>query len=69
MYASCYYRDGWQMIKRKGINKDYSAATDYLFGLDPVRSAWTALGIMSVVCLAAAVLLLYIRNRSKLRTK
>lgn len=69
MYASCYYQDGWQMIERKGINKDYSAATDYLFGLDPVRSAWTVLGIMSVVCLGAAVLLLYIKNTSKMRTK
>lgn len=69
MYASCYYQDGWQMIKRKSILKDYVPGKEYLFGLDPVRSAWTALGIMSVVCLAAAMLLLYIRNRSKLRTK
>lgn len=60
MYFSCEYgNDGtWQKVPYPtGIfSSDYAADTEYLFGMDPVSSAWAAFIIMILVCVAAAIL-------------
>lgn len=66
MYASCKY-DAGMWVKTEfsngfGIDEAYSEYKRYLFGLDPVLSAWVALLIMSAVCILAAILFLYFRN-------
>lgn len=66
MYYSCYYDTGtWVKTEFEngfGVDEAYSATTSYIFGLDPVSSSWVVLGIMSLVCVIAAVLFLYIKG-------
>ncbi|MGN0496939.1 MAG: FHA domain-containing protein [Lachnospiraceae bacterium] len=69
MYESCTYETGsWTMTDFSngfGIDEAYSAYKTYLFGLNPVLSAWVALILMSVVCIVAAVLLLRFKKQKK----
>lgn len=69
MYASCTYDTGvWTKSEFQngfGIDEAYSAYRTYLFGLNPVWSSWLALLILSLVCIALAVLLLHIRKKRK----
>ncbi len=66
MYESCAYDTGmWtktEFTNGFGVDEAYSASRSYLFGLDPVWSAWLALLIMSAVCVIAAVVFLYFRG-------
>jgi hypothetical protein len=69
MYESCTYDTGvWtkeEFTNGFGIDEAYSSYKTYLFGLNPVWSAWLALIIMSVVCVALAIVLLYIKQHHK----
>lgn len=60
MFQSCKYDMGsWNITEFDngfGVDEAYSAYNTYLFGLDPVKSAWVALLIMTVVCTSAAVI-------------
>ncbi|MGN0675269.1 MAG: ATP-binding cassette domain-containing protein [Oscillospiraceae bacterium] len=66
MYMSCKYDMGtWEITEFSngfGVDEAYSQYTSYLFGLDPVKSAWVALLIMTVVCTAASVLFVYLKD-------
>ena len=66
MLASCYYDTGsWTEIEFSngfGVDEAYSSYKTYVLGLDPVLSSWVMFLIMAVVCTAAAVLFLYIRD-------
>lgn len=72
MYTYCNEDSGgWKIIEGDllgglaGFDSAYSADRAYLFGQNPVLSAWTALFIMSAVCVALAVILLKIRKIKK----
>lgn len=69
MYASCRYDMGsWQMEEFTngiGIDVAYAADTTYIFGLNPVLSAWLILLLLSVVCIAAAVIVLHFKKAKK----
>ncbi len=66
MYQSCKYEMGsWEITEFGngfGIDEAYSAYTTYLFGLDPVKSAWVALLVMTAVCTAASILFVYFKG-------
>ncbi|MBP0958348.1 MAG: ATP-binding cassette domain-containing protein [Oscillospiraceae bacterium] len=66
MYESCRYDTGiWtdtEFSNGFGVDEAYSEYKTYLFGLDPVWSSWIMLLIMSVVCVAAAVVFLYLKD-------
>ncbi|MGN1136551.1 MAG: ATP-binding cassette domain-containing protein [Oscillospiraceae bacterium] len=66
MYYSCKYDMGsWvktEFSNGFGVDEAYSQYTSYLFGLDPVKSAWVALLIMTAVCTAAAILFIYLKD-------
>lgn len=66
MYESCKYDMGmWTTTEFSngfGVDEAYSKSRTYLFGADPVWSAWIALLMMSVACIAIAIVFLYIRN-------
>lgn len=66
MYQSCKYDMGsWDITEFDngfGVDEAYSAYTTYLFGLNPVKSAWIALLIMAVVCTAAAVIFVHLKG-------
>lgn len=66
MYMSCKYDMGvWDITEFSngfGVDEAYSQYTTYLFGLDPVKSAWAALLIMTAVCTAAAILFVYLKG-------
>lgn len=69
MYQSCTYDMG-SWVKTEfgngfGIDEAYSAYKTYLFGLNPVWSSWLILLILSVVCIALSILLLYIKRTKK----
>lgn len=70
MYESCKYDMGsWDITEFDngfGVDEAYSAYTTYIFGLDPVKSAWIALLIMTAVCTAAAVICVHLKG---VRTK
>lgn len=69
MLESCSYDTGsWDKVEFEngfGIDEAYSSSKQYLFGLNPTKSAWVALLIMSAVCVAAAVILLHFKKRKK----
>ena len=69
MYESCTYDTGtWtktEFTNGFGVDEAYSSYKTYLFGLNPVLSAWVALLIMSVVCIVAAILFLRFKNNKK----
>lgn len=66
MYMSCKYDMGaWEITEFSngfGVDEAYSQYTSYLFGLDPVKSAWVALLIMTSVCTAASILFIYLKG-------
>ena len=66
MYESCSYDTGtWNKVEFTngfGVDEAYSTYKTYLFGLNPVWSAWIALLILSIVCIALAVLALHIKK-------
>lgn len=68
MYYSCKFSEEenmWIQVpfgREIGVDEAYAESTTYLFGLNPVLSAWAALLIMSAVCIIAAVLFLYLRG-------
>lgn len=55
---------GWN-LQQGFISAAYGADKTYIFGLNPVASAWIALLVMSVVCVAFAVVLLQLRKLKK----
>jgi len=66
MYESCRYDMGvWEKTPFHngfGIDEAYSAGKTYVFGLDPVRSAWAVLLLMSAICIVLSVLMLYLKS-------
>lgn len=69
MYQSCVYDMGsWTKTEFGngfGIDEAYSAYKTYIFGLNPVWSSWLILLILSAVCLALSILLLYMKKTKK----
>lgn len=69
LYASCKYDMGvWEKVEFAngvGIDTAYSADKVYLFGQNPVFSAWIALLMMAVICVALAIILLRFRKIKK----
>lgn len=69
MYEACKYDMGaWTKTAFEngfGIDEAYSASKTYLFGLNPVLSAWAVLLILSVVCLSLSIGLLYRKKAKK----
>jgi hypothetical protein len=67
MYASCTYDMGvWEKEAFEngfGIDEAYSSYKTYLFGLNPTLSSWVALLILSAVCLALAILVLFLKKQ------
>ncbi|MGN0643301.1 MAG: ATP-binding cassette domain-containing protein [Huintestinicola sp.] len=66
MYQDCTYDTGmWvktEFSNGFGVDEAYSEYKTYVFGLDPVWSSWVMLLIMSAVCVAAAIIFLYLRD-------
>lgn len=70
LYAKCEFQEGkWETIANgvgiSGYDEAYNAARTYIFGLDPVKSAWVVLSGMAVLCIAVSVLLLHFRKSRK----
>lgn len=69
MYESCTYDMGvWdktEFTNGFGVDEAYSAEKTYLFGLDPVTSSWVALAVMTVVCIALAIIFIYLGSMNK----
>ena len=63
MKLSCEYDNRWIIEDNPAIvSADYSADKTYLFGLNPVASAWVALLLISFACLAFAYFVLRYRD-------
>lgn len=70
LYAKCEFKEGkWETIENgvgiSGYDEAYNAARSYVFGLDPVKSAWVVLSGMAIVCIILSVLLLHFRKSKK----
>ena len=65
MYEAYTFMDGFVPIGPQGLLADeaYDAETSFLFGQNPVASAWIAFLIISVVCMALAYLVLRFLKR------
>ncbi len=65
-YQSCTYDTGsWvktEFSNGFGVDEAYSQSKEYIFGLDPVISSWIVLALMTIVCVALAVLFVYLRG-------
>lgn len=68
MYYTCTFSEAdntWVKVsfgREIGVDEAYAESTTYLFGLNPVLSAWAALLIMSAVCIILAVVFLYLKG-------
>ena len=66
MYESVTYESGkWDPVEYEtgfGIDEAYSATTEYLGSLDPARSAWVVLTLMSFVCVVSSMVILSVRK-------
>ena len=53
MYESCSFSQKWDLVKPSAefVDAAYATSTNYLFGLNPVYSAWIALALISLVCM------------------
>lgn len=67
MYESCEFSQKWDFTEPEGnfIDAAYSVEKHYLFGLNPVLSAWVALGIISIVCLVVAYAVLPYKSKKQ----
>lgn len=68
MYEKCSYNVTWELTEFEngfGVDEAYSYYKTYIGSLNPVLSSWTALLIMSVVCVIFAVIVLMIRNATR----
>lgn len=70
LYARCSFKEGkWETIENgvgiSGYDEAYNAARTYIFGLNPVKSAWVVLTGMAVVCIVLSVLILHFRRSKK----
>ena len=69
LYGSCDYKeiDGWVTEKIDTpsgiIDVAYNSDNTYIFGLDPVKSAWLMLGIFCILFIIASALALKARER------
>lgn len=69
MYAKYYFDQGtWNEIENGvgwGYDEAYSAAKTYVFGLDPVKSAWVVLLGLSVICMVISIAALHFKRTKK----
>lgn len=69
MYGKCYYDQGlWNTIENAGemgYDEAYGAAKTYIFGLNPVKSAWVVLLGMSVICIVISILALRFKKSKR----
>ncbi|MCR5775274.1 MAG: ATP-binding cassette domain-containing protein [Lachnospiraceae bacterium] len=69
MYESVKFEVGsWDKTEYEtgfGVDEAYSAYKTYLGSLDPVKSAWVVLALMSVVCVAASMVILTVRKTKR----
>lgn len=64
LYVSCSFDNQWKLEENSAglVDAAYAKSTTYLFGLNPVVSAWLALIIISMVCLTISFLVLRYRK-------
>ena len=71
MFSSVTHKNKWVLEKATSevlgstidlIDYDYDVATHYLFGLNPVLSAWVAMSLMCAIAIVLAVLVLHFRR-------
>ncbi len=69
MYESAKFEVGsWELTEYEtgfGVDEAYSAYKTYVGSLDPVKSAWVVLLIMSAVCVAASMVILTVRKTKR----
>lgn len=70
MYASYTFGDGaWNIIENTvgygGYDEAYNAAKTYIFGLNPVKSAWVILLGMSAACIIISVVVLHFKKNKR----
>lgn len=69
MYESAKFEVGsWELTEYEtgfGVDEAYSQYKTYVGSLDPVKSAWVVLAIMSVVCVIASMVILNTRKTKR----
>ena len=69
MYESAKFEVGsWELTEYEtgfGVDEAYSAYKTYVGSLDPTRSAWVVLAIMSIVCVVASMVILSVRKTKR----
>jgi hypothetical protein len=69
MYESAKFEVGsWKLTEYDtgfGVDEAYSAYRTYVGSMDPVKSAWFVLVLMSVICVAASMIILTVRKTKR----
>ena len=69
MYESAKFEVGsWELTEYEtgfGVDEAYSAYKTYVGSLDPTRSAWVVLAVMSIVCVVASMVILTVKKTKR----